>query len=83
VRRVEGAHTHGRHDHPLAVLLLVTAAAQDDVTTLAGIQQMLAKAWVARDRVTIESHASQLYEKFGLVRLDGGRVTMRVQLPTT
>ena len=39
---------------PLAFLLLATVAAQDDVTTLSGIQQMLAKAWVERDRATIE-----------------------------
>lgn len=39
---------------PLAVLLLATAAAQDDVTTLSGIQQTLAKAWVDGDRGTIE-----------------------------
>ena len=39
---------------PVAVLLLATATAQDDVTTLSDIQQALAKAWVDRDRATIE-----------------------------
>ena len=38
----------------LAALLLVTTAAQDDVTTLTAIQQTLAKAWVDGDRATIE-----------------------------
>ena len=37
---------------PLAVL--ATATAQDDVTTLSDIHQTLAKAWVDRDRATIE-----------------------------